>query len=79
MVEYRYVDGEGIIEVNVDEGSFMEYAPELEFVYDYAEDGLYVYLEKRDNKKAKDLFVEYFQDKIDDIKDSEFEEEVDFE
>lgn len=67
MVEYRLVYG-GKIEVHTDKNNFVvtEFKLKFEEVYDYCI-GLILYLENRDDEKAKQLFIKYYQNIINNI------------
>jgi hypothetical protein len=53
-VEYCWFEDE--LTINTDESTFMESDPEIGEYYDFCFDGEYVYLDKRDDEKAKEIF-----------------------
>lgn len=74
MVEYVYYEDDGLIEVRVDEENFMEYAPIIGDIYDYGFDGIFVYLEEREDYKARSLLMNYYQRKVKDVEEAEIKD-----
>ena len=66
MVEYCY-DAETLETLEVREGDDiigMEEDPILGDIYDFGFDGVYVYLEERDDAKAKQIIIDNYVDKL---------------
>ena len=73
MVEYCY-DAETLETLEVREGDDiigMEEDPIFGDIYDFGFDGVYVYLEERDDAKAKQIIIDDFTNKLNKAKQLE--------
>ena len=78
MTEY-WTEGTVII-VNTNKDEFIIDLPTTEWVYDelggLGYEGMVLYLNKRDDKKAKQLFIDYLENYLEDLRNAKITKQV---